>query len=120
MFTGDVYVSYGPSHQRVRAGHSVKFQCSAGTESLLRGTPTITWLKDDIDIDFSLGVRSRYRLDPKDNSLHILDTETADTGQYTCLARLEGESDAASAELIVEGQLQESLSMIKDHLSVRT
>ena len=104
LVAGEVYIRHGPEHKQVRAGETVTFRCMAGTESLLRGAPVIHWHKDDENIDFSHGVWSRFRKDPLDNSLQILDTETADTGLYACVAKLDGESASASAQLIVEGK----------------
>lgn len=85
----------------------MNFHCSAGTETLLGGYPSIHWDKNGEDILLT----PRVHIDPSDHALVIYKVRRADSGLYTCTAKLKGDSDTVSAELIVEGRNNSSLSI---------
>lgn len=102
VIAADVYIRQGPEHQHVRAGAAVTFHCSFGTDSLLRGTPTVQWQKNGRHIQED----ARVKVNPSDFSLTISNTKGQDSGTYTCVGKQRGESDSASAQLQVDGKDQ--------------
>ena len=97
-----MYIRHGPKHTRARAGQTVTFHCSAGTDSLRNGKPSVEWRRDDERIKFNRD--RRFKKDELDNTLTIFNTSIVDTGLYTCVARLGDDTDTVSAQLIVEGR----------------
>ena len=102
MLAGDVSIQRGPHHQRVQAGMDVRFMCEAAADSLIHGLPVIEWRRDDELIDFSTD--TRFTKSILDSALSIRNTTTLDTGLYTCVAAVGGESVSRNAQLIVEGE----------------
>ena len=85
----------------MRAGSRVVFHCTAGSDNLLHGPPTIHWKRDDE----KLSLNPRIHLTA--NTLEITNASTSDTGLYTCTGRRGRDFDSASATLVVEGNQAE-------------
>lgn len=100
--TGEVHIKKGPQNRRVRAGDSVKFMCTATTDTLRYGLARIEWRRDDEKIQYKKD--PRIFTNPLDKSLTINNATHSDTGLYTCIASLGTDIDSASAQLIVEGE----------------
>ena len=91
-----------PHHQTVNASADVIFRCNATTDPEERSKLRINWLKNGERIDFEReGSISKNILD---NSLRITQAQVSDSGNYTCSASNELDSDSVTVLFIVKGR----------------
>ncbi|XP_055914069.1 neuroglian-like [Eupeodes corollae] len=83
--------------QKVTVGETAEFRCSVMFDESL--SLEIEWLKDGAPIDYEK--QDRYSKG-NDNSLRILKTIGADSGEYICVARTDVDEDRKIVTLVVQ------------------
>ncbi|TRY58856.1 hypothetical protein DNTS_006203 [Danionella cerebrum] len=87
-----------PEHVSESRGNTVRFDCRVKHDPSL--PVTVTWLKDDNPLSFSL----IGRLKKDKESMTIYNINSEDSGTYTCTAKTDIDEDTASARLTVTGR----------------
>lgn len=89
-----------PSNTTVRAGSTVRLECSAGGEP----PPQVGWQKDG-GTEFPAAHERRMHVMPTDDVFYIVNAKPADSGVYSCIARNSAGIVTANATLTVLGKL---------------
>ncbi|XP_073999440.1 uncharacterized protein isoform X2 [Rhodnius prolixus] len=85
-----------PSNTTVRAGSTVRLECSAGGEP----PPQVGWQKDG-GTEFPAAHERRMHVMPTDDVFYIVNAKPADSGVYSCIARNSAGIVTANATLTV-------------------
>ncbi|KAI8478938.1 Immunoglobulin super DCC subclass member 3, partial [Branchiostoma belcheri] len=94
LVRGPPHITLGPLSYNLSTGEAIKLQC----ETIGVLTPTITWLKDGIEVP----VDSRHVRLPG-GGLQLIRVGLSEAGLYTCLAQNRFGKDQASAVINVSG-----------------
>ncbi|XP_046395296.1 obscurin isoform X2 [Ischnura elegans] len=82
----------------VEAGETATFECELESES----TTSVTWLKDNRNLDDKLADRIKMINKDRKHSLEIMHCRESDTGLYTALASNDNGVNSSTAQLIVQ------------------
>ncbi|KAK7474746.1 hypothetical protein BaRGS_00034039 [Batillaria attramentaria] len=86
-----------PMSARISYGDEAVFRCGAETDHLEEHKLTYKWLKDGKEVD-----KSDSRVTVDGGELTIIDTNSQDTGDYTCVANNTLDADSKTATLEVK------------------